>query len=344
MKIAVLAGGISTERDVSLVSGREIYKALKKKGHDVLLLDVYLGVETPSIEDIFSRGDEFLPKADDVKEESPDLEAVKAMRKDGGKTFFGPNVLEICKRADVVFIALHGENGENGKIQAAFDLDAITYTGTDSVSAALAMDKALTKEILTYYNIKTPKGYRLKKGETDTQRPEFPAVVKVTNGGSSVGVYIAGGETEYENAKKEAFALGNEILVEQYIKGREFSVGVIDGKALPVIEIAPAAGFFDYKSKYQSGASTETCPADLSEELTEKMQDTAERVFKALRLTQYARMDIIMDAEENMYCLEANTHPGMTPGSLLPKEAKAAGISFEDLCEMLTEMARAKKR
>lgn len=339
MKIVVLAGGTSTERDVSLVSGSKIYKALKENGHDCVLLDVFLGLENVDIDKVFEMGDELMGNMGRINETNPDIEAVKAMRSDKGKTFFGPNVLDICMRADVVFMALHGENGENGKIQAAFDLFGITYTGNDYLSSALAMNKALAKDIFNKYNISTPQGFVLKKGEEDNHEVIFPAVVKVNDGGSSVGVYIVNNRTEYEEAEKNAFSFGSEVVVEQFIKGREFSVGVIDGEALPVIEIAPVSGFYDYKNKYQAGSAVETCPADISAEMTEKMQKMAVDVFKALRLNVYARMDIMMDEAGNIFCLEANTLPGMTPTSLMPQEAKAVGISYNELCEKIIMLA-----
>lgn len=339
MKIAVLAGGTSTERDVSLVSGAQIYKALKSEGHDVLLLDVFLGLETEDIDSVFTRGDELLGNIESVKESNPDIEAVKALRADGDKVFFGPNVIEICKKADIVFMALHGENGENGKVQAAFDLNGIKYTGNDYISSALAMDKALAKEIFAIYGISTPKGYALKKCEEDNHTPEYPSVVKVTDGGSSIGVYIVHNDAEYEKAKKEAFLLGNEVVVERFINGREFSVGVIKGKALPVIEIAPKEGFYDYKNKYQEGSTIETCPAVLSDADTKRIQKMAEDVFGALRLNQYARIDIMMDQSGDIFALEANTLPGMTPMSLMPQEALAAGMNYVEFCEKIIKIA-----
>ncbi|MBP5599574.1 MAG: D-alanine--D-alanine ligase, partial [Lachnospiraceae bacterium] len=167
MKIVVLAGGTSTERDVSLVSGAKIYKALKENGHKVVLLDVFLGLEDVDLATVFDKGDELLGNIEHIKTQNPDINAIKALRKDGGKSFFGPNVLDICKEADVVFMALHGENGENGKVQAAFDLHGITYTGNDYVSSALAMDKALAKDLFKLYGVQTPAGFSLKKGEED---------------------------------------------------------------------------------------------------------------------------------------------------------------------------------
>ena len=182
-------------------------------------------------------------------------------------------------------------------------------------------------------------GIRLKKGQKQEVQVPFPCIVKACCGGSSVGVSIANKEEEYEDALKEAFMYDDEVVIEQYIKGREFSVGVMDGKALPVIEIAPLVGFYDYKNKYQVGSAVETCPAEISEEKTKEMQGYAELAFKALRLKNYARMDFMMAEDGSLYCLEANTLPGMTPTSLLPQEAAATGVSFGELCEKIIAAA-----
>ena len=348
MKVVVLAGGISTERDVSLSSGTMIYRALKKRGHQAILLDVYLGYEwIPSsegeaIDNIFDKDKDWAESLGSISEENPDIELIKAMRPDGEKNFFGPNVIAICQAADVVFMALHGENGENGKIQACFDLMGITYTGTDYVSSALSMDKGLSKELFAYHGVPTPAGIRLRKGQKQEKTVPFPCIVKACCGGSSVGVSIALKEEEYEKALKEAFLYDDEVIVEQYIEGREFSVGVMDGRALPIIEIAPLQGFYDYKNKYQPGSTIETCPALLSEEKTKEIQAYAEQAFRVLRLKNYARMDFMMNKEGEVFCLEANTLPGMTPTSLLPQEAAAEGVSFEELCERIMGTALTK--
>lgn len=338
MKIVVLAGGISTERDVSFGSGKMVYKALKEAGHAVIMLDVYLGYEG-DLNHIFSREEDWSGKISAISNEAPDLEAVKAMRKDGGKSFFGPNVITLCQQADVVFMALHGENGENGKLQGAFDLLGVTYTGTDSLGSALCMDKGLTKEIFASHGIPTPTGITLKIDENRTRTMDLPCVIKVANGGSSVGVYIVHTQEEYEKSLEEAFQYDTEVIIEQYIDGREFSVGVVDGEVYPIIEIAPIEGFYDYKNKYQAGSAIETCPACLEREQTDRMQGYAKAAFEALRLKSYARMDFMMNEAGEMFCLEANTLPGMTPTSLLPQEAKANHMSFTQLCEKIIDLA-----
>ncbi|MDD2968154.1 MAG: D-alanine--D-alanine ligase [Lachnospiraceae bacterium] len=342
MKIVVLAGGISTERDVSLSSGTMIYRALKKSGHQAILIDVYFGLEQSDVDpdELFTKDEKWDANFQGVGEIDPDIEEIKARRTTGDDGFFGPNVIRICQASDLVFLALHGENGENGKVQAAFDLLGIRYTGTDYLSSALAMDKKLTKEIFEIYGVPTPDAVYPAKGE----RPDvtFPVVVKTSLGGSSVGVYIVQNEEEYETALNDVYRYEGEAIIEQYIKGREFSVGVVGGEALPVIEIAPISGFYDYKNKYQAGSTVETCPADLDKEKTAFMKQYAEKAFHALRLQSYARMDFMMSESGELFCLEANTLPGMTPTSLLPQEALAMGRSFEELCEWIIHVSMEK--
>ena len=262
MKVVVLAGGTSSERDVSLSSGRMIYQALKRRGHTAMLLDVYLGYEG-EWESVFEENIDWAEQVGKIGEKNPDIAAIKALRKGETRSFFGPHVIDICRQAELVFLALHGENGENGKLQAAFDLLGIRYTGTDYISSALCMDKGITKELFAAHHIPTPPGVKLKKGEQDSGQVSLPCVVKACCGGSSVGVSIAHTPEEYEKAKEEAFFYDQEVVIEAYISGREFSVGVLEGKALPVIEIAPLQGFYDYKNKYQAGSTIETCPARL---------------------------------------------------------------------------------
>lgn len=346
MKIVVLAGGTSTERDVSLITGKMIYKALKERSHEVVLLDVYTGYpgEINPKEAFTADIDWILPVfngqagTSGIAEEAPDLAGYAALRADGGKTFFGPNVMDICLEADIVFIALHGENGEDGKVQATFDLMGIKYTGTDYASSAIAMSKSITKEIFEYYHIPTPKGISFTTGDAYSWN-RFPAVVKTSGGGSSVGVYLVNNDAEMQKAVSEASVYGDTVIIEDYIRGREFSIGVIDGHALPIIEIAPKEGFYDYKNKYQAGSTVETCPAELSAETTKAMRSCAESVFKALRLKSYARMDFMMNGKGEFFCLEANTLPGMTPTSLLPQEAAVEGRNFGELCDYLIEVS-----
>ena len=345
MNIVVLAGGLSTERDVSFASGKNVTDALRRKGHKVIMLDVFLGLANLNDDiDPFERAEEISFNPEEIKETAPDIEAVKKMRAGDSKEFFGPNVIELCKKADIVFMALHGENGENGKVQASLDLFGIKYTGTGYMSSALAMDKAISKKLFVSAGIPTPVGCGITEKMTVCEIGlEYPVVVKPCAGGSSVGVSIVYDDEAYDKALDEVFAIEDEAIIEEYIQGREFSVGVIDGKAVPIIEIAPVEGFYDYKNKYKAGSAVETCPAELPEDMTKRMQHYAEEVFRVLGLETYARMDFLIHNKTNkMYCLEANTLPGMTKTSLLPQEAKAIGIDFDDLCEKIINISMEK--
>ncbi len=338
MNIIVLAGGNSTEREVSIASGQGVCKALRERNHKAVLLDPYFGASKKE-ENLFPAEYDVDKAADAMREMSSKLEETMKTR----KGFFGPNVLEICKEADIVFLALHGANGEDGKVQSVLDLMGIKYTGSDPLSSGMAMDKGITKMVFEAKGVPTPKGITLEKGKCSSQLSDygmgFPVIVKPCCGGSSVGVCIANNQTEYQAALLEAFSYENEVVVEQFITGREFSVAVVDKKAYPVIEIAPLQGFYDYKNKYQAGSCVETCPAEISSALTKEMQKYAEMGYEALNLQAYARLDFLMDDEGNMYCLEANTLPGMTPTSLIPQEAKAIGMDYPQLCEKLIEVS-----
>lgn len=346
MKIVVLAGGNSTERDVSLISGTGVYKALKSRGHQVVLLDVYLGVHDVDLSTVFDLERDWSEGIRAISSDNPSLDDIRALKK-GERSFFGENVLEICNQADIVFMALHGANGEDGRIQAAFDLMGIKYTGTDYLSSAICMDKAVTKKFFIEGGVPTPKAVTIynhpatlkKDVKNAVEKIGFPLVVKACNGGSSVGVYIVSSQDEVNDAIRNAFTYDNKILMEEFIKGRELTCGVIKGKALPVVEIAPVAGFYDYKNKYQAGSTVETCPAEIGEELTKKVQAVSELAYETLGLETYARIDVMLKKNGDVYCLEANTLPGMTPTSLLPQEAGVLGMSYEDLCEYIIEIS-----
>lgn len=348
MDIIVLAGGLSTERDVSFKTGSMVTQALRENGHRVIMLDVFMGYSEreENLDGIFEKAEEISVKVSEIPETAPDLAAVKASRKDQSDCFFGPNVIALCQKADIVFMALHGENGEDGKIQAAFDLFGIKYTGSNCLSSAIAMNKELAKQLISKAGVPVPRGIAMtKKKRVDDIRKlpiTLPCVVKPCCGGSSIGVTIVKNESEFQPALEEAFRWENELVIEEYVKGREFSVGVIEGTALPVIELAPLEGFYDYKNKYKAGSTIETCPADLPEIISKEMQRYAQMVAAALGLDTYSRLDFLLDGENHIYCLEANTLPGMTATSLLPQEAAAVGMSFNQLCEKIIEISLAK--
>lgn len=342
MKIIVLAGGLSPEREVSLTSGSLIANALMARGHEVALVDIYEGLAG---ELAWRRqGDEGYHAS--VAETVPDLAAVKA-RCGGREALIGPGVLEACRAADVVFIALHGAMGENGQLQATLDNYGIKcYTGSGYIGSLLAMDKDITKRLLMVAGILSAPWILFDARTDEIARVKaeigLPCVVKPCSCGSSVGVSIV--ETEEELADALAFARQYEplVLIEKKIVGREFSIGILDGEALPAIEIIPKSGFYDYKNKYQGGCTTEICPAELTADEAARLAKAAKQVFAALRLNNYARIDFILDAEGRFWCLEANTLPGMTPMSLMPQEAAAVGIPYGELCERIAQLAYAK--
>ncbi len=345
MNIVVLAGGLSTERDVSLITGTQVCKALRKKGHKAILLDVFFGYrESFDIERIFEEKESLLSENIQIQTKDPDLEQIRKLRGGDTASLFGPNVIALCKKADIVYMGLHGAEGENGKLQAAFDVLGIRYTGSGYFGSALAMDKGVAKKIFMTEGIPVPEGYIVVRGKEQIKKGNvtYPCVVKPCCGGSSVGVSIAKNETEYQKALETGFRYEEELLVEECIQGREFSVGVLDGKSLPIIEIIPKDGFYDYETKYQPGMATDICPAELSRELTEQMQQYAVAAYHALKLETYARIDFLLDEQNRMYCLEANTLPGMTPTSLLPQEAKEAGLEYGELCEQIIGLSMEK--
>lgn len=338
MNIVVLAGGNSTEREVSISSGQGVCQGLRERNHKAILVDAYFGKESMEGE-LFSEKYDTEQAAAWMRSQSSSLEEVMKTRKE----FFGPHVLEICQKADIVFLALHGANGEDGKVQSVLDLMGVKYTGCGPLSSGMAMDKGITKMVFEAKGVPTPKGMTLEKGDCSSYLSDygmdFPVIVKPCCGGSSVGVCIAHNQQEYGVALAEAFSYENQVVVEQFITGREFSVAVVDGKAYPVIEIAPLEGFYDYKNKYSAGSCVETCPADLSASLTKEMQMYAEKGYEALNLQAYARLDFLMEEDGSMYCLEANTLPGMTPTSLIPQEASVIGMNYPQLCEKLIEVS-----
>ena len=340
MKILVLAGGLSPERNVSLSSGAMVCEALRKRGHQAAMMDLFYGLDgaldgenlyVAPIPDAFKR----------VAREAPDLEQVRASR-GGGPSAIGPGVLEMCAGADVVYLALHGACGEDGRIQAALDLLGVPYTGAGYLSSAIAMDKDLTKRLVAG-KVTTPRWETVAVTEETieelVQRTKLPVVVKPIDSGSSIGVYIARSRKELKQALEESMKLGGRTVIEQYIQGREIQVAVLGDRALPSIEIIPNEGFYDYANKYQPGAATEVCPSRIPREWEKAVGDAALAVFRIIGLSVYARADFIVAQDGTPYFLEINTLPGMTPTSLVPQEAAAAGIDYGSLCETIIQLS-----
>ncbi len=343
MKIVVLGGGISTERQVSLVSATSVCKALRSLGHQAVFVDLFLGLEDYDgpLESIFDIPDGRCGQVA-IEKQAPDLAAVIASRKDQSASRLGKNVLEACRLADCVFLGLHGADGEDGKIQAALDLLGVPYTGSGPLGSAMAMDKAVAKRIMESCGVRTPAWRELRYTAEEipalAESLPVPCAVKVVGGGSSIGVALPETREELLDALQEILHYGDRIVVEEKIHGRELTVPVLDGKALSPIEIVPPEGKdFDYVSKYQSGSegAREICPAPITEAERKLISDAALQIHGALGLSVYSRTDFILDREGRAWCLEVNTLPGMTPNSLIPKAAAVAGMNYAELCEKI---------
>ena len=348
MKIVVLAGGLSGERNVSLSSGTMVAQALRDRGHRVALADLFMGLEDYDgiLESLY---DAPIPAQwRQVAREAPDLEQVRRARKDQSASLFGDRVIDLCRTADVVFLALHGDCGEDGRIQAALDMHGIPYTGSDYLSSGIAMNKDLTKKLVAPLGVVTPAWqavtYTAEEIPALTEQLMLPCVVKPNASGSSIGVSIAHTRQELRAALEAGVAFGGTCVIEEYIQGREIQIALLEGKALPSIEIIPKQGFYDYENKYQPGAAEEVCPAPIPAEWEQRIAEAALTVFHAVGLSVYARADFIVTADGTPYFLEINTLPGMTPTSLVPQEAAAVGISYGELCERIVNASLKARR
>jgi D-alanine-D-alanine ligase len=329
MKIAVLMGGTSAEREVSLASGLAVVKALRERGHQVSAVDTARGFV--SVE----REGELLPEGVHA---APPGQLADALP----PAALG-EVREV-RDADVAFLALHGGIGEDGTLQALLELLGVPYTGTGPLGSAIAMDKDVSKRLLRDAEIPTLP-WRVARAPAFTYDPGtvqeligYPCIVKPSQQGSSVGLAVVERPEQLRAAVAEASRYDTEVMIERYVRGREVTVGVLGDQPLPPVEIRPKKGIYDYESKYTPGMTEYLCPAPLEQEITAQAQAFALRAFRVLKLRGYARVDFIL-ANEQLFCLEANTLPGMTATSLLPKAAAAADIPFPALCERIVELA-----
>ena len=330
MRITVLMGGTSAERDVSLASGLRIAGALRERGHDVVTLDTARG--TLSVKDEKS----LLSKGNVVKKEPPSREELERMASETLPQML--RALPSLREADVVFMGLHGGYGEDGTIQALLDMAGIRYTGSGHLASALAMDKDLSKHLFRRAGVQTANWTMARRDEPVEDQLRgllLPVVVKPSKQGSTVGLSIVKRREDLSPAVVEAFLYDDEVMIEQFVPGRELTVGILDDEALPVGEIIPKHEVYDYECKYTPGMAEEVFPAHISSDRAREAQDVARRAFQALKLRGCARIDFRMTEDGSLYCLEANTLPGMTQTSLIPQAAAAAGISFPELCERI---------
>jgi D-alanine-D-alanine ligase len=329
MKIAVLFGGTSEERDVSIASAAQIVPALRALGHEVFAVDTLTGRLPPVEERRLLTGG--------VAPQPPAGDALRSMR--GVAMTFAPGAADL-RSADVVFLALHGGAGEDGRLQAMLDLAGLAYTGSNHIASAAAMDKELSKRLFMSVHVPTADWLMAPVSAAEVEAAlGWPVVVKPSKQGSTVGLTVVRQGADLAAAIDAARAFDDEVMVERFIAGREFTVGILDGVALPVGEIIAPGEVFDYRSKYQMGGAREVFPADLPAAEASLLQQYALRAHRVLKLGAYSRIDFRRDADGGFWCLEANSLPGMTATSLLPQAAKAAGIGFPELLERICDGA-----
>jgi D-alanine-D-alanine ligase len=324
MKIAVLFGGSSEERDVSIASAAQIIPALRDLGHEVFAVDTATGrLGFTEERRLLSATVGTLPPSDGE---------IARMR--SGALALAPAA--DLRDADVVFLALHGGAGEDGRIQAVLDLAGIPYTGSNHIASAAAMDKDLSKRLFRSVGVPTPDWLMAPTLSDEVGAAlGWPVVVKPNKQGSTVGLTVVREAAQLPDAIDRAQRFDDEVMVERFIAGREFTVGVLNGTALPVGEIIAPGEVFDYESKYQAGGAREIFPANIPAGESALLQDYARRVHQVLKLGAYSRSDFRRDTAGGFWCLEANSLPGMTATSLLPQAAKAAGIEFPELLDRI---------
>jgi D-alanine-D-alanine ligase len=324
MKVCILLGGASPERNVSIASGKAVGKALESYGHSLFYVD-------PSMPwDLMSDVQKSLDASSVTDDHFYDMA-------DRDEAFFTDHIREIkAQKADVVFNALHGGTGENGIIAAILEISGIPYTGSGPLASALSMDKYLSKILAGKVNVKTGQVQKITSAEDECiGRLTFPLVLKPNSAGSSVGLFVLKKPCDVKPLIREGLKYDSVLLAEEYIPGQEITVPVIGGKACPLIEIIPDGGVYTFETKYTSGKSRYKVPAPLSEEVTESLQAQALRIWDILGLESYARIDFRLKDGKETYFLEANTLPGMTATSLLPKSAKVMGMDFPHLTDWI---------
>lgn len=331
LKIAVLMGGTSAERDVSLASGIRITEALRQQGHEVVAVDTVAGVLSGEEEKRLLAGGV-------VKTAPPDTKALMRMN------VAMQGTLKALPQADVLFLALHGGQGEDGTLQALLDLTGVPYTGSGHLGSALAMDKDLSKHLFRAAGVPTADWLMAPATWDEVEAAlGLPVIVKPSKQGSTVGLTIVKRREQLQPAIEAAFEHDDEVMIERFIPGRELTVGILGDAVLPVGEIISKNEIYDYEAKYTPGMATEEFPAKLSESETKTVQALAKKAFDALKLRGYARIDFRMSTDGTFYCLEANTLPGMTQTSLIPQAAAAAGIGFPELCDRIVQIALEKR-
>lgn len=337
-RIVVLMGGKTPEHEVSLVSGSQVVKYLDKDRYEILPVVIPKNGQRWQLKTVTQT----LLYSQDLLGESHPKEILKTETVADRKMILPPE--SIPQRADLVFIAMHGPYGEDGTIQGLLELVGVPYTGAGVLASALKMDKPMFKKIMKAEKIRIPRYLVLEKKDDSKmvwKKFRLPVVVKPSAQGSSVGVTIVHKKNLLEKAIKKAFFYGPRIIIEEYLKGTEITCGILGNEnpvALPLVEIVPKNEFFDYEAKYVPGKSEEIVPARIPPKLTKEIQNLAIKVFKAINCRGFGRVDIII-CRGKPYVLEINTIPGLTPNSLLPKEAMAAGMTYSQMLDRIIELA-----
>lgn len=335
MKIAVLLGGSSPERLVSIASGRGVIKALRELGHEVVAVDPAMGVSQIPESELLSQG---------IGTNPPTKELLQKL---SPKNYLACVDSQKLDDIGLALIILHGKWGEDGTIQSLFELRSIPYTGSGVMASAIAMDKVMSKKLFLHHGTPTAEWYDYQRNshprspriKENILKIGFPNVVKPNDQGSSVAITIVKNESELDDALDEAERLSDVVLVEKYIPGAELTVGILGDEPLPVIEIRPHGGFYDYEHKYTKGMTDYLVPAPIEKSFAMKLQEVAINTFRSLGCKTFGRVDFRVGADEVPYCLEVNTIPGMTETSLVPKAAAAAGIPFTQLIERIVDLS-----
>jgi D-alanine-D-alanine ligase len=331
MKVTVLTGGTSSERDVALASAVQVVAALRTCGHEVAVVDTARG---------------YIPESDEARElggavgvTPPSIEKLRSLER--GLLVSGLGDLHVVRHAEVLFLALHGGTGEDGTLQALLEIIGVPYTGSGPMASGIAMDKDISKRLFRSSGVATADWAMAPISQTEVQRRfGWPVVVKPSKQGSTVGLSVVRKAADLEPAVALAAKYDDEVMIEAFVPGRELTVGILDDQALAVGEIIPRHEIFDYECKYTPGMSEEIFPADLSPALTADCQQQALAAHRALKLGGYSRVDFRLTPEGSLSCLEVNTLPGMTATSLLPQSARAVGIEFPELCDRICRSAR----
>jgi D-alanine-D-alanine ligase len=331
MRVTVLTGGTSSERDVALASAVQVVAALRSRGHDVAVVDTARGYIAESDEQAMLGGT--------VGAEPPSIEHLRTLER--GLLLSGLGNVPVVRSADVLFLALHGGRGEDGTIQTLLEMVGVPYTGSGRLGSGMAMDKDISKHLFRTAGVPTADWVMAPAARAAVERDfGWPVVVKPSKQGSTVGLTVVKRGEDYEAAIELAARYDDEVMIERFVPGRELTVGILDGEPLAVGEIIPRHEIFDYECKYTPGMSEEIFPADLPEAVTAECRRLALRAHDALKLGGYSRVDFRLTPDGELFCLEVNTLPGMTATSLLPQAARAVGIEFPELCDRICRVAR----